>query len=283
MIIARQYSLMSIFEAMISCKHIRIDNQTIAYLHAGQSGATVFALHGNSGSADTWLPLIHALEPFPIQIIAVDLPGHGRSEKASDPSNDYTLTGLARTLSTFTSQLDVQNYIAVGHSLGGHLAHILLDSDPRMAGAITFGAPPLTIPLSDSLPHAFNPNPVSGLLFKADHTESEVEALAVCIDPIPSQDVILDIQRTDPMFRQMLGSCLGSGAGVADEHAILERESARITLIRNESDPLINPSYLDRYPTQTRHQIRIPSHSPHRDPAWLVPILLETIRSHGLL
>jgi pimeloyl-ACP methyl ester carboxylesterase len=59
------------------------------------------------------------LEAGDEHIIAVDLPGHGRSDKRR---GDYSLGALASTLRDLLDHLDVSSATLVGHSLGGGIA-----------------------------------------------------------------------------------------------------------------------------------------------------------------
>jgi len=54
-----------------------------------------------------------------VELIAVDLPGHGRSSKGR---GDYSLGAMASTLRDLLDHLGVQRCVLVGHSLGGGVA-----------------------------------------------------------------------------------------------------------------------------------------------------------------
>src|SRR5437588_6126877 len=53
------------------------------------------------------------------RVIAVDLRGHGESDK---PQQDYTLAGCADDLAWLCGQLRVEKSVVVGHSMGGNVA-----------------------------------------------------------------------------------------------------------------------------------------------------------------
>ncbi len=87
-------------------------------------------LHGFTGSIDTWLPLRRRLAATR-RVIAVDLPGHGRSEPRGG--------GFAATVAAIASLLDargVRHADVVGYSLGGRLALALTLERPDLVGRL---------------------------------------------------------------------------------------------------------------------------------------------------
>ena len=84
------------------------------------SGPPLILLHGLGSYRGAWAPLIPRLAPHR-QVIAVDLPGGGRS--ASLPSGvPYTVDTLADTIRAFIGEIGVERPQVVGNSLGGAIA-----------------------------------------------------------------------------------------------------------------------------------------------------------------
>ncbi len=91
----------------------------LAYERRGPVGApAVLLVHGMAGSRETWLAAQEILaESF--DVIAVDLPGHGKS---SLPNGDYSLGSLAAALRDLLDRLQIERATIVGHSLGGGIS-----------------------------------------------------------------------------------------------------------------------------------------------------------------
>ena len=83
------------------------------FIEAGSGPALVF-LHGIGGRAETWR---YQLERFAdaYHVIALDLPGYGRS----DALPEMSLPALAEWLNGLLTVYDLEDSILVGHSLGG--------------------------------------------------------------------------------------------------------------------------------------------------------------------
>ncbi len=109
---------------------VRGGDQEIAYLSSSGTGEPVIFLHGNSASADTWRPLLDGPFGERFRCLALDLPGHGESPPANDPSL-YSLPGYASIVTGFASALDASDAVFVGWSLGGH---IVLEAAPLCRG-----------------------------------------------------------------------------------------------------------------------------------------------------
>lgn len=93
---------------------------TVAYLEAGPSdGPVVVLLHGLASDADTWDRAIGPLAAHGLRVLAIDLIGHGESDK---PAGTYLLTDFAESLGDFLDALGVPSATLCGHSFGGAIA-----------------------------------------------------------------------------------------------------------------------------------------------------------------
>ncbi|OQP06434.1 2-succinyl-6-hydroxy-2,4-cyclohexadiene-1-carboxylate synthase [Geobacillus sp. 46C-IIa] len=82
-------------------------------------GEPLLLLHGFTGSADTWRPLIPVWQDF--RLIAVDLIGHGRTE-APKSADRYRMEQAAADLTALLDELGIEKANVLGYSMGGRLA-----------------------------------------------------------------------------------------------------------------------------------------------------------------
>lgn len=94
-----------------------VHGRTIAYRMAGD-GPTSVLIHGMGGASVGWGPLLDQLAERG-RVVAIDLPGHGGSDK---PRGDYSLGSLASTVRDLLVLLEVERGTIIGHSLGGGVA-----------------------------------------------------------------------------------------------------------------------------------------------------------------
>jgi pimeloyl-ACP methyl ester carboxylesterase len=90
----------------------------IAYVEWGKrSDPAVLLIHATGFHARVWDQTVAAL-PDGLRVIAVDIRGHGRSEKTG-PMGDWTVP--ARDIAELVEHLDLKDAVGAGHSMGGHL------------------------------------------------------------------------------------------------------------------------------------------------------------------
>lgn len=77
------------------------------------------------------------------RVIAVDLRGHGQSDK---PKQDYTMLAFADDLVWLCDQLKVKKPIVIGHSMGGVIAVELAARFPEVPGAVVTLDSPIVPP-----------------------------------------------------------------------------------------------------------------------------------------
>lgn len=113
-----------------------LDGLSVHYVEEGHGPATVL-IHGLGGFAESWRHNIPELARHG-RVIALDLPGFGRSGK---PSRAYTAAFLARALDAFLCALGVEKVRLVGHSLGGTVAaRYVLEHPGRVERLALLGA-----------------------------------------------------------------------------------------------------------------------------------------------
>jgi len=102
-------------------------------------------VHGLGGSTMLWQPNILALSGAHVtppatgrRVIAVDLPGHGLSDK---PPTEYSVAFFTEALGSFLDALELDRVALVGHSLGGHIClQLALEQPERVARLVLVDA-----------------------------------------------------------------------------------------------------------------------------------------------
>jgi pimeloyl-ACP methyl ester carboxylesterase len=105
---------------------LRVNEVRVNYLDYG-TGPALVLLHGMAASWQWWLENIPALAQHH-RVIAVDLPGFGRSEQLPAPAEMAT---HARTVLGLLDQLGVQSATISGHSMGGLVAIEMFNAYPQ--------------------------------------------------------------------------------------------------------------------------------------------------------
>jgi pimeloyl-ACP methyl ester carboxylesterase len=89
-----------------------------AYRWGDPRGYPVVLLHGAGAGAYWWDHIAPQLAAPGLQVVAVDLAGHG----GSDYCQEYTITGWAEDVMAVCSQLSPHQPVLIGHSAGGRVA-----------------------------------------------------------------------------------------------------------------------------------------------------------------
>ena len=127
----------------VSGRSIRVDDLDL-YVedHGGGAPALVF-IHYWGGSSRTWSEVMASLA-YRFRCIAVDLRGWGKSDRHAQ---DYSLFTQASDVEHVIAALDVDNFVLVGHSMGGKIAQILAARRPRGLRGLVLVAPAPPTPI----------------------------------------------------------------------------------------------------------------------------------------
>jgi len=253
-------------------KEIQINNQKIAYYESQGKGPAVVLIHGNSCSGLSFKRQLESPLGEKYRLIAIDLPGHGRSDNAADPENRYSIPGYAETLISFIEQLGLKRAVLAGWSLGGH---IILEAADRLptTGLMIFGTPPVAS--IAQFQEACFPIPELVCGFRPDLTEAEASAwvgrfFSPGVNDIP-EFIISDIMRTDGKARECLGASTVKGE-FKDEIESVAGLRIPVAVIHGENEQVINCAYLKRLvmPTLWRDAIQM-IHDAGHTPQWEQP------------
>ena len=143
-------------------RKIDTPNGALAVHESAGQGPPVVLIHGNSSSSRVFSRQLDGRLGQRFRLIAVDLPGHGASEDAKDPSA-YSLPGHARAVRAVLDALGIDQAYFVGWSLGGHIALEMAPDLRNPRGFVIFGTPPFTS--GEAMSEAFFPNPAMKVHF----------------------------------------------------------------------------------------------------------------------
>ncbi len=101
------------------------------------SGPPVVLIHGFGGDLNTWMFNQQTLAAAH-RTIALDLPGHGGSEKRVDAGD---VTGLGQAVAEVPQALGIERAHLVGHSLGGAIALDIALRHPARVASLSLIAP----------------------------------------------------------------------------------------------------------------------------------------------
>ncbi|MCX7603267.1 MAG: alpha/beta hydrolase [Bryobacteraceae bacterium] len=91
-----------------------LDGAKVYYAAAGKGRAVIVLIHGWTCDHTFWSAQIRALQER-YRVLAVDLPGHGRS----GPAPEYSMKRFARAVHAVLEKERAQKAILAGHSMGG--------------------------------------------------------------------------------------------------------------------------------------------------------------------
>lgn len=96
--------------------------------YEGGTGPTIVLLHGFAANKEVWLPVAKLLTPH-FHLIIPDLPGWGDSSR--DAGASYNIDAQATRLDGFIQTLRLQQFVLVGHAMGGAIAGVYASEHPE--------------------------------------------------------------------------------------------------------------------------------------------------------
>ena len=205
------------------------DDLTLHALEWSREGTPLVFLHGFSNEAHVWDDAAPAVAPY-YRTIAIDLRGHGESDRDSEGRYDYDFH--VADLENALAALGIERLVLVGHSLGGRIAMRFAGKHPnRLAGlVIVDSAPELdvrgTVRISVDLQRG-GASGGDGLSFAS---EAEYRAVLARAYPAVAQPVLERMsrhmlrRRDDGRFEPKLDPQWFRGRASADEAAMKARE-----------------------------------------------------------
>ena len=103
-------------------------------------GLPILLVHDVGGSSDDFDAMFSFAFAHDHRLLAVDLPGHGRSGEASDHETAYTIEGYAESLLETLERLDIESAFIIDLSPAGRIGRELMSILPGAMGLAYLGA-----------------------------------------------------------------------------------------------------------------------------------------------
>ncbi|HET7148593.1 MAG TPA: alpha/beta hydrolase [Candidatus Nitrosopolaris sp.] len=124
---------------------MKVVNVHVRYLVTESKGDPVLLIHGLGGSIESWINNVEAISSHNFQVIALDLPGFGLSDK---PKIAYSTEYYSKFISKFIRQLRIDSHslCIIGNSLGGQIAAEFAIKYPLEVSKLVLTSPAGTLP-----------------------------------------------------------------------------------------------------------------------------------------
>jgi pimeloyl-ACP methyl ester carboxylesterase len=123
-------------------QHLTRDSVKLFFEEAGSGERPILLVHGWTCDHTYMAPQFERFRRTH-RVIAVDLRGHGQSDK---PQQAYTMVAFADDLAWLCSQLNVKKPIVIGHSMGGVIGVELAARFPEVPSAVVTLDSPIVPP-----------------------------------------------------------------------------------------------------------------------------------------
>lgn len=242
------------------------------HLHEGVSDVpTLVFLHYWGGSHRTWGPLIDQLG-YPGRMVTYDHRGWGESRELPGPYDIAQLTADAQCLLT---ELALERFVLIGHSMGGKVAQLLAARRPAGLTGVVLIAPAPARPV-------VTPDQQRQLV----HAYDSADAVAQALDQILTHRPLPDALREQVIRDSQAGSAAAHEAWALhsiarDISAIVPRIDAPVLVLAGEHDRVDPPAVLTEHllpylPTAT---MRIVPDTGHLSPLENPRLLAAQIRA----
>lgn len=209
------------------------------------AGEPVLFIHGNNGWKEVFSHQFESDLAQKNRFIALDLPGHGTSDKAQTPEKTYSIDGYSDVLIEVAQKLQLVKPVVVGWSLGGHIGIDLLRKSQKLAGLLITGTPPVDFS-GGKFGEGFLPLPRFKTWFgKIDLSKEEaVEMMQVGGFDTNKDPFIVDTAlKTDGFARYHLAQSLSKGIG-GNQKEIVETNNTPLCVVQGKNEKGINNKYI---------------------------------------
>lgn len=218
----------------------------ISICDSKNDGPVALLIHGNSACKEIFEKQFQDPASRKFRLIAMDLPGHGKSENARDPVGTYSLPGYADVAIAVLKNLGIQKASIVGWSLGGHVAIDMLKKWDGVQGILITGTPPIPM-TGEGFKQGFLPFPCIHLMSQEKFSREEANTFVSQggIDTTKASYMIDAALRTDGKARANLIASMQKGVG-GNQKEIVEASDKPVAIIAGQADAGINNEYIEK-------------------------------------
>ena len=227
---------------------IEIDKIKIAYIEKNADAAnTIFFIHGNSVSKSSWRKQFKNDLFSDYRLIALDLPGHGDSDKAVSNYEVYSLRGLASIMQKAVEQLNNQQpYILAALSVGTNVVAEMLNFNVTPKGLIFAG--PSLVGRDYAVEEFVKPNTHVHVVFSKKALPDQValygKEASLSLDEVDQKTFTGDYENTDGELRIVFGTSIAEKK-YSDEIQLVIQKEIPCLVVFGLDEKVINPNYLD--------------------------------------
>lgn len=208
---------------------------------------TIIFIHGHCTNKEFFKNQLASPLFSNYRLIALDLPGNGKSEPPKDPQKIYNIPGFASVVAEIIETMKLNNVVIVGWSLGGHIALELTSSLPHLRGLLITGSPPIEISLTGFGQgfKAVDPK-ILQCFGKGNLSYKEAQLLATVsgYDYSKEKEFLVDaILQTDEAAKTIYPHSIALGIG-QNEVKIVNEWPKPIAVIAGEHDIAVNNEYI---------------------------------------
>lgn len=206
-------------------------------------GPVALFLHGNSLCKEIFQKQFISSLAKKYRFIAIDFPGHGKSDNASHPEETYTISGYATVVIAVMNALGIRKACIVGWALGGHVAINLLQRWPGVQAIMITGTSSLP-QTAERLKRGYPLIPYGHLFGKEKLSLAEGEMLVAQYGmdfrtfPFLREAVL----RTDGNVRLSVARMMQKDVG-EDQKKIVEGTLKPVAIVEGDSDTLIDRDF----------------------------------------
>lgn len=227
----------------VSERTIRTRQADIRLWETAGEGVPLLLVHGSGSSKEVFARQFASPLADRHRLIALDLPGHGNSSNARIPMTGYSIHGLAETVVEVLQQLNIEQVVVFGWSLGGHIAIEFASLTPTVIGLLLTGAPPVGRgPLG--MLRGFQTNWDLLLASKEHFSALDAERFEeLCFNGTGEPAFLEAIKRADGRARAIVFKSMMRGDGV-DQKQVVEHSEIPIAIINGADEPFARSGYL---------------------------------------
>ncbi|SEJ79422.1 Pimeloyl-ACP methyl ester carboxylesterase [Dyadobacter sp. SG02] len=230
--------------------NIQLEKLRVSYLErTAETEKTILFIHGRAMSAQSWENQFNSEMLAPFRLIALDLPGHGMSDRISSHADKtlYSIRSLRDIIIEFISLIELADFIIVGLSLGAHTALQALPLLKNCRGIFAMTMP-ATKPMRPDL--MYHDLELLGQVFCDKARPENIERYSrLLLDPRAGQIpefVKKSYYQTDPRIHE--GILLGLiDLDYEDETQIIKQTAIPVAIALGCGDQIHNLNYLSQY------------------------------------